>query len=449
MFDLRIDNGAIVTPQGTTLGSIGIVGNRIAAVGSLGQVPARQIEDAEGRPVLPGLIDTHVHLGFSDEDTEWSTESTAAVVGGVTTLCVYYRNPADYHGLLPAFIARGRERSHADFIVHLGILNDGHLARLGDYVARYGLRSIKMYTTYKHGELSRFGVMGQDDGFIFKVMREVARIGGVRVCVHCENDDIVERGAREWQDEGSPGTQWSRVRPDIAEGEAVRRIAFFSRRSGAAVFIPHVSSYLALDTIIAERDAGTDIDCETCPQYLIAGRIDRDDYLAKVNPPVRVDQTGERLWSALRTGQVTAIGTDHACWRRSDKAGASVLEARPGFPGVGTLLPILLDGVANGLFSLNQIAERQMAAALTFGLDGKGAIAPGYAADLVVVDMSIQKVVSAPDLRGYSDFSPFEGLPLRGWPVLTVKGGRVVARDGGLTEDSTATGSYLRDSTAG
>lgn len=444
MLDLRVDNGVIVTSTSPPRqASVGVKEGRIVAVGDLEDMAANRIEDAGGLHVLPGLIDTHVHLGFSDEATEWSTESRAAVIGGVTTLCIYYRNPADYDTLLPGFLQQGSRASNADFIVHLGILNDTHLGRLDHYATRYGLRSIKMYTTYKHGELSSFGVMGQDDGFILDVMREVARIGDIRVSVHCENDDIVERGISQWRDEGTPGLQWSIARPDVAEVEAIRRIALFSRQTGAPVFIPHVSSRAALDTVLAERVAGTDLLFETCPQYLISDRLDRPDYLAKVNPPVRVNVTGTHLWAALRGGQVTTIGTDHACWTRADKTAEDVTKARPGFPGVGTLLPVLLDGVHHGEISLQDIARTQLNAASTFGIPGKGEIAPGNYADLVLVDLQASREVSGQALGGYSDFSPYDGLTLHGWPVLTIKRGTVVARDGQLTGVQ-APGQYLR-----
>jgi dihydroorotase (multifunctional complex type) len=444
-FDLRIDGGLVAGPDGAPrVASVGIRDGRIAAVGDLGDHDAGEAVDADGLAVLPGVIDTHVHLGFTDEAREWHTESRAALIGGVTTMCVYYRNAGEYDELLPGFIAAGERDSHADFVVHLGILHDGHLERLGDYVARYGLTSIKMYTTYKRGELSSFGAMGQDDGFILDVMRAVAQLGGVRIHVHCENDDIAERGGRRWRDEGTPGAQWSRTRPPVAEVEAIRRIALFGRTAGAPVFIPHVSSEDALATVLAERAAGTDIRCETCPQYLASARLDRPDHLAKVNPPVRVEESGERLWAALRAGQIDVVGTDHACWTRADKTAPNVLEARPGFPGMGTLLPVLLDGVNRGWLALADVAAAQLRAARNFGLADRGAIAPGYAADLVLADLAREREVDSADLQGLSDFTPYEGLTLRGWPVLTVKGGKVAVRDGRLLEDAQR-GAYLRD----
>ena len=444
-FDLRIDGGLVVGPAGPPrVASVGLRAGRIAAVGELDGHPADETVDAGGLAVLPGVIDTHVHLGFTDEAREWHTESRAALVGGVTTMCVYYRNAGEYDELLPGFIAAGERDSLADFVVHLGILHDGHLERLGDHVARYGLRTIKMYTTYKRGELSSFGAMGQDDGFILDVMRAVAELGGVRVHVHCENDDIAERGGRRWRDEGTPGAQWSRTRPPVAEVEAIRRIALLARTAGAPVFIPHVSSEAALDAALAERAAGTDLRCETCPQYLASARLDRPDHLAKVNPPVRVEESGERLWAALRSGDIDVVGTDHACWTRADKTAPNVLEARPGFPGMGTLLPVLLDGVNRGALTLGDVAAAQLRAAELLGLGERGAVAPGHAADLVLVDMAREREVNSTDLQGLSDFTPYEGLTLRGWPVLTVKGGRVAVRDGRLEEDAPR-GAYLRD----
>jgi dihydropyrimidinase len=111
---------------------------------------------------------------------------------------------------------------------------------------------------------------------------------------------------------------------------------------------------------------------------------------------------------------------------------------------MGTLLPVLLDGVGRGRLALADVAAAQLRAARNFGLADRGAIAPGYAADLVLADLAREREVDSADLQGLSDFTPYEGLTLRGWPVLTVKGGKVAVRDGRLLEDAPR-GAYLRD----
>jgi dihydroorotase-like cyclic amidohydrolase len=199
MFDTRIDNGLVVHSFGKPRReSIGIRDGVIVALGDLGDAPANRVIDIDGAYVYPGVIDTHTHIGFTDPVKELSTEPRSAALGGVTTAMIYFRSGELYDEILPDFLEHGNRQSIIDFGVHLGILHDEHLERLPRYVEQFGIKSIKMYTTYKSGILKAYGVFGQDDGFIFDVLRTVAEMPDLIVNVHCENDDMAERGQRKW-----------------------------------------------------------------------------------------------------------------------------------------------------------------------------------------------------------------------------------------------------------
>lgn len=444
MFDLRIDGGMVVGPTGElTSQAIGVVNGHIAAIGELQDTAARRVLNADGALVLPGLIDTHVHLGFTDEDREWASETRLAAIGGVTTPLIYYRNVGDYRTRLPRFLERGSSNSHVDFGVHLGVLNDQHLAILGHLIDHFGIRSIKMYTTYKDGSLARFGVVGQDDGFILDVMKLAALRGDFVVNIHCENDDIVKRGQAFWADDvADPASRWAAMRPPIAEVEAIHRIGLFARETGARVHLPHVSSRRAIQAAISERQFGAKISIESCPQYLLPREASEGGALAKVNPPVRPDEDGEDLWRAFRNGDLDTLGTDHACWCRADKTAPTIDAVSPGFPGLGTLLPLMMDSVSRGLITLADLIRVNARAAKVFDLPRHGLVLPGCRADLVLVDLAARRTVEPELLGGLSDFSPWEGRTLTGWPVMTILRGEVIADHGEIVHEPH--GRYVR-----
>jgi dihydropyrimidinase len=447
MIDLRIDGGRLVRPRGEPrVESIAVRDGRIVALGDreeLRSLDAREVIDADGLHVFPGAIDTHFHIGFSDPDREWETEPRAAARGGATTLLVYFRSLELYDELLPEFIDQARRDSVADFAVHLGILHDGHLDRFNDYVERFGLRSLKMYTTYKGGDMRQFGILGQDDGFILDVFRAAAAVPDFTVNVHCENDELVERGRSHWVDRDLSELELhSHIRPPIAEVEAIRRMSVLARSAGARLFIPHVSSAEALAATVEERAAGTRLHVETCPHYLLAEALQPAGPLAKVNPPVRRKADADALWAAIAAGHVDVVGSDHAATMEAGKR-RDILVSRPGFPGSGLILPVLADGISQGRISYADYARLQANAAHLFSLPTKGLIRVGFDADLVLVDMADRRAVDAEWASGVSDFSPYAGLELTGWPVRTIRRGRTIALDGAVVEDP-GRGRYLR-----
>ena len=444
MFDLKIDGGLVASTNGEPRPqSIGITDGYITALGDLREQTATRTIDVDGAVVLPGLIDTHVHLGFTDQDLEWQTETRMAAIGGITTPLIYFRNTGSYWDHLPEFLEQGSSHSYVDFGVHLGVLNDAHLDDLDKLIDHFGVRSIKMYTTYKDGSLSRFGVVGQDDGFILDVMRTAAARGDFVVNIHCENDDIVTRGQKFWgKDIADPAAQWAAMRPAIAEVEAIHRIGLFARETGARVHLPHVSSRRAIEAAVSQRRQGAQISIESCPQYLMPRSSAESGALIKVNPPVRPDETGEELWAAFRSGELDTLGTDHACWCRADKSASRIEDVSPGFPGLGTLLPLMMDSVARGLITTADLVRVNARAAKVFDLPDHGQVLPGFRADLAIVDPTSRREVTAELTGGLSDFSPWEGRTLTGWPFMTVLRGTVVAQDGEVTGEPL--GRYVR-----
>lgn len=451
MIDLLLRGCRVVAPDGSTSeGSLLVDDGRIAAIETgpgAESVAARAVIEVGDRHVLPGLIDTHFHVGFHSPERDFETETAAAALGGVTTVCRYYRHLGAYEETLARDIELGDRTSHTDFVVHLGLLTDQQLGGLSRWVGEWGIRSFKMYTCYKDDEGAALGIRGQDDGFLLDALRALADVGSVVANVHCENQEIITRAGR--AERASPrGTtdlaRWSAARPPVAEAEAIRRVAFLAREAGAELFIPHVSSDAALLAVGDAKRSGQAIAAETCPHYLALDAAAPIGVLAKINPPIRPATEAAHLWEGLRDGVLDVVGSDHGTTMRANKRPGDPFGSVPGFQGVGTILPVLVDrGVGRGSISVGAIARMQARAAEVFRIPRKGRIEPGADADLVVLDLDLERRVEAGMLGGASDFSVFEGQRFRGWPAMTFLRGRLIAADGELV-GSPGQGRYVR-----
>ena len=448
----------MVFPWGVEeLRTVDVNAGKIVGLGNREEGPARRVVDASGLHLLPGFIDTHVHLNFLAElqgvepgVDEFRSETRAAVLSGVTTMLVYYRRLEPYGDDLRRFIEQGERSSYIDFALHLGILIESHLDRLEELSRDFGILSFKMYTCYKDDELRRFGVAGEDDGFMLAVLERVARLPGAHAHIHAENEDIVRRATAEVtkheHEFANPTAAWSAARPPIAEAEAIRRTSFLAQHAGCRLLIPHLSGGAALDQVRQARQQGArgSLLTETCPQYLLLCSEDPPlGTRGKINPPIRDREDTAQLIDALSAGEIDVVGTDHGTTTRAGKDGLSVIDARPGFPGMATVLPALMTLVQQQRIGLETVARLAQRSAEIFRLPTKGLIAAGNDADLVLLDPQLGRVVRADELGSASDFSVFEGRELFGWPQMTIVHGRVVAERSELI-DAVPGGKYLR-----
>jgi dihydropyrimidinase len=193
----------------------------------------------------------------------------------------------------------------------------------------------------------------------------------------------------------------------------------------------HIGSATALDAIEQEKKKGTKIFIETCPHYLTLSYEKQNGYLAKVMPPIRTKSDNDTIWSAMKSGIIDTIGTDHVANRLKLKVGNDVWSSLAGFPGIGTSLPILLsEGVNQNKLNLQQLVHLTSTnAAQIFGMKNKGSLQKGFDADIVLVDLKKEKQVSSDFFGAFSDYIVYEGWKLRGWPITTMVRGKLVTED--------------------
>ena len=445
MLDLVVRGGTVVVPGvGRLRADVGIADGRIVALGEdLGA--ARASLDAPGKAVLPGVVDPHVHLGNTlPFEEEAHTESRAAVIGGVTTVCVFLRRTDSYLKHLPEFRRAIEQRSYVDAAFHLQIFSEEQLRELAACAEEHGVRSFKFYMSGIPGI-----VQSVSDAFLLDGFRQVTALGPDAVaCVHAENASLVERGRAELSRTTPHGTvaDWEHAHPAAAEALAIQTAAFLAGQAGANLYVVHLSSRAGLAVVRRLKRDGVRLTVETTSPYLGLSSDDPNGFLLKMVPPIRTAADTQALWNGVVDGSIDLVGTDNTSRTRATKQPEAGLHgARPGYAGLGTHLPALLHFGHHGRGApLDLLAERMCRMpARVFGLyPKKGTIAVGSDADLVVVDLALEREVRPEALAGMSDFSPFEGKRLRGWPVATIKGGRIVARDGALVEERPA-GRYL------
>lgn len=447
-YDLILENGEVVFPgTGMQRGSIAICGDRIAAILAPGErAEATRVIDCTDQLVMPGLIDPHVHFGFGDPETDFQTESRSAALGGITSVISFYRT-TDFREALDAELARAGSQSVIDFSYHFGLTSDLHVRTLAECTRRFGITSYKMYLMYKGPAGLAKGFTDIDDGLLFAAMREAAALPGAVLGVHCENVEVIPYLREPLRAAGRDDlAAWDEQSPDFLEAENVHRVCYFARKTGCTVNIVHLSSREGLEEVRRHRQAkGPPIHIETCPHYLFLTKTDPAGTLAKVNPPVRDQPNVDALWEGVLDGTVTTIGSDHVPRKRVTKE-KSIWAATNGFPGVATMLPVLIhEGYHQRGVPIERLAAlTSMNVARIYNIPSKGVMTPGADADLVVVDPELEKRVDPPHLLSYADYSPYEGRTLKGWPVKTLLRGRVLAEDGVLTPEAVdGTGRFL------
>lgn len=435
-FDLVLKNGLIVFPgRGVAEGSIGVRGSKIAAIAQTGELMEGSEEiDCRGRWIMPGAIDAHTHFGFGVPEDDFRTESRFAAHGGTTMVLSFYRTK-NFLEKFPDELAKSKKLSFVDYSYHFGLTEHAQIKTLARCLKDYGVSSYKLYLMYKGSFGLSKGFTEIDDSLLFSAMEQVAKMPGAVLSIHCENTEVIPYLREKVVEAGLEGLPaWDAQSPDYLEAENVHRACYFGKITGCPINIVHLSSAAALQEVRRHLvDRGPAIHVETCPHYLALTKNSACGELAKVNPPPRAEKDQDALWAGIVDGIVDTIGSDHVARKRVTKEGG-IWQASAGFPGTGMILPVLInEGYHRRNVPIETISAVTSAnVARLYNIKGKGEMMVGYDADFAIVDPDRETVVDPDKLESYSDYSPYEGEKLKGWPVATVLRGRVVMRDGSL-----------------
>ncbi len=432
-----IRNGHVVTAIDDYHADVLIVDGVIEQIGKTLAVEADRDIDAAGLLVMPGGIDAHTHFdmpfGGTTSSDDFLTGTRAAAFGGTTTI-VDFAIQQRGHSVQEAFetwLGKAEGKATIDYGFHM-ILSEATSETLHDMqgMVDQGVTSFKMFTAYP-------GVFMVDDGGIFKALQRAADIGGL-IAMHAENGSVIDVLVEQALARGQSAPKYHALtRPPEAEAEATHRGIVLASLANAPLYIVHLSSYHALDEVVAARDRGQLVFAETCPQYLF---LSYDNYEepgfegAKyvMSPPLRPKEHQAKLWKGLGTNDLQVVSTDHCpfCMKEQKALGADNFAKIPnGAPGVETRMSLVYDGgVAQQRLSLNRFVEiTATAPAKLFGMfPKKGTIAVGSDADIVLFDPNGSTYWSAKTAHMRVDYNPYEGRTTVGSVRMVLSRGEVI-----------------------
>ena len=471
-FDLVIKDVRVVraTAEGVERADIGVKDGRVARVAP--KIPAAKVRasyDAHGQLAFPGVVDAHTHVGiYGPLPDDATTESRAAVAGGVTTMLTYVRTGqyylnrgGRYAEFFPEVLKLSKGRYHCDYGYHLAPITADHVDEMETLATAHGVPSFKIFMFYGgyglHGtagadEQRRFLMTGPDNHYDLAhfefVMREAARIRAehptlaehVSVSLHCEMADILNAYTRLVQQDASLSglAAYSAARPPHAEGLAVAVAAYLAHETGCVnVNLLHLSSRKALETALTMARAFPHVNFrrEVTIGHLLLDIDTPARAYAKVNPPIRPRADVEYLWKAVLDGQVDWVVSDHACCAEETKAAGKgagdIWPAKSGFGGTEYLLAgVFSEGRRRGLPLSRIAALTSWNPARRYGLGTKGDLAPGFDADIALLDPDRAFTVRAAESPSGQGYTPFEGQRLTGQVTATFLRGELAWENG-------------------
>ncbi len=441
---LAVVGGTVVNDDWSGAATVLVEDGRVTQIAAPDEpLPADvRVVDATGRLVLPGGVDPHTHIDMSlgkYTTRDGYREATTAAVWGGTTTVVDFAIPQP--GVSPLEAVRARRAAPAqgvcDAALHACVVewDETVPAQLRE-IAGLGVRTVKLFTTYRHAVMA-------DPGTVLRVMRELRGLGGLAY-VHAEANHLVEREQEQAVEQGRiDAAGHAGTRSGLAELTAVREVLSSARSAGAPVYFVHQSTPEAVDEVRRARREGVVAYTETCPHYLT---LDDQNYAGDAPelfvccPPLRNAGSVAGVVGRAVAREVDTVGSDHCCYDRSQKlADRDDVRVMPnGLPGVETRLPVIY----TELVSRRHMPVERFVSLISSNparLNGiypqKGVIAPGSDADIILIDPTERRTVSAARLHMQTDYSPYEGRELTGWPSTVIVRGTLLLDDGVFAEN--------------
>jgi dihydroorotase len=418
-----ITNATCILPEGEHRTNVLIDGSRIASVDAPASTRADEVIDATGLHLLPGAIDDQVHFrepGLTHKE-DLHTASRACAKGGITTFLEMPNTTPNTttQELINQKLALAASKSVVNYGFYIGATPDN----MEDLQSVTRVPGIKIFIGSSTGSL-----LVDEQEALERIFAQTT----LPICAHCEDESTVRRNKAHYAGETDVAVH-SKIRDHRAALVATQRAADLARRHRHRFHVLHLS---AAEEIPVVADHGGVITAEVCPHHLF---FNVDDYarlgsLIQMNPSVKTKADNEALWQALLDGVIQVIATDHAPHTLEEKA--QPYPASPsGLPAVENVMALMLNEVNRGRCTLGQVAHWMCdAPARVWDIVNKGRIAEGYDADLVLVNMQLEKTIRNAEQETKCRWSPWDGVTLRGWPVRTFVMGREVYRDGAIDD---------------
>ena len=449
-YDLVIRGGTVGTASGAFEADVAVRDGTIAAIGSGLAQGAREI-DARGKLVLPGGIDTHAHVeqvsagGLLNADT-FESATTSAAFGGNTTLISFaaQHRGNDLRKVVDDYSVLAKRGALIDYAFHMIVANPDRKTIETDLPAliKEGHASIKVFMTYD--------LIKVDDEPLLDLLL-TARENRALVCVHAENHGMISWMGRKLVERGYTAPKYHSIsHPRGSEAEAFTRLITQAALIDQPIMIFHVSTAEGAAVIRQARGQGLKVFAETCPQYLFLTKHDLDKPGIEgakwmCSPPPREVADQDALWQALALGDIQTISSDHAPYR-FDETGKLSAGPNPNFkqianglPGLETRLPLLFDALVSkgrpefagrGIEAFVELTATAPAA--LYNLPRKGAIQPGFDADIAIWDPQRGVTISDELMHDLAGFTPFAGRTVKGWPERVILRGQDVVAAGAL-----------------
>lgn len=449
-WDHIVKNGNIVLNETIEKGNLYIKDGRIEAISKeelLGE--AKEVTDAKGKYVLPGLIDTHIHSrdGGATYKEDFSYSTTAAAVGGITTVFeMPNTNPSV--NTRENFLKQKQNlesKANIDFGlwgISLGDLNKDNLQELHDsgvigikYFWGYAVDKENFQLVYNYDPSLENVMPPCDDGEVYEIFKSVAKTGNV-LAIHAENSDLMHRLAQHVTNEdGNDYDAFLSSRPQLAEVLTVQTAIEFTRELGTRLHILHVTSKRSVELIRAAQKEGLPVTAETCPHYLF---LTNESYkeigpVMKVFPLVKEQKDQDEIWKGIADGTISSVCSDHAPHTEEEKSG-DLWTMPAGMCGVETIVPLMLNAVNEGKLSIFKFAELLSSnPAKNFGIyPTKGSLTVGSDADLTIIDIDHQWTIKREELHSKSKITAYDGFDITGKPIQTIVRGKTVMKDGSI-----------------
>lgn len=431
--DLALRGATVVTPRGRSRRDVHVVDGRIVDVDV--DTDAKETFDASGLLLMPGFVDTHVHLmdPGPTEREDFPAGTHAAALRGVTTLVEHthghpIRDPEDLVGKREHL----RDRAHVDFGLAAHAWPD-RIERIPD-LWRAGVTFFKIFTCTTHG------VPGFDAGELLAAFEQIASVGAPTL-VHCEDESITERAEKVLRATGrTDGAVINEWRSREAELASVAVLGVLAQATGVRATVAHVSDPAVAGIIQEARARGADLAAEACLQYFLLREQDILDEgaLRKFTPPVRARSEADEssMWDLVRSGALTHVASDHAPSTLGQKRESGIWDVHFGLPGIDTTGMLLLDAAVRGLLSFEDVVHRYAnVPARRYGLfPRKGHLGAGADADMVLFDPTGAHTLSHAEIVSKSGWTPYAGRSVRGGVVATWLCGVRIAQEGQLLE---------------